>query len=212
MTRSWISTHIFSIDISTCELRTDRTLSTICGSHPMPAADLSMNDTSLGAVAMFANTVQPPSRIRKKKAPTLRENDWEPFRERIVDLYSSGMPLKQVKQAMETEFKFCAEYVSDVRREESFELAKRSVRVRQYKSCINRWKVDKNVKPSEMKAIVKKRQKRRLIETEKPELMFYVRGNNVEPAKIDRWMARHDVPASLLYSPSLAACELVQKR
>jgi hypothetical protein len=57
-----------------------------------------------------------------------------------------------------------------------------------------------------MKAIVRKRQKRRLIETDKGEPALKVRGSVVEPEKIDRWMKRNRVSESVPYSPSPAAC------
>jgi hypothetical protein len=68
------------------------------------------------------------------------------------------------------------------------------------------------VKPREMKAIVRKRQKRKLVETNKGELVFDVRGRQVEPEKIERWMKRHDVADSFLYVPSPAARKLVEHR
>lgn len=58
-----------------------------------------------------------------------------------------------------------------------------------------------------MKAIVRKRQQRKLVETGKGELMFKVRGSVVEPRKIDRWMKKEGVPESMLYAPSPAACK-----
>jgi hypothetical protein len=80
-------------------------------------------------------------------------------------------------------------------------------RLRQYKSRISQWKLDKKVKPLEMQCIVRKRQKRKLVEVDKPEQIYEVRGNRVEEAKIDRWMNTHDVPDSMLYTPSPAACK-----
>jgi len=80
-------------------------------------------------------------------------------------------------------------------------------RIRQYKSRIKQWKLDKNIKPDEMKCIVRKRQKRKLLDGDKPELVFQVRGNQVDEAKIDRWMNKHEIPNSMLYAASPAACE-----
>jgi hypothetical protein len=51
---------------------------------------------------------------RKPKARTLRDNDWEPHRGRLTDLYTAGMSLKDVKRHMEVEFQFFAECVSIV--------------------------------------------------------------------------------------------------
>jgi hypothetical protein len=72
---------------------------------------------------------------------------------------------------------------------------------------VSQWDLDKNIKPNEMKAIVRKRQQRKLAETYKGELAFKVRGNMVEPEKIDRWMKRNDVSENMVYAPSPAAGE-----
>jgi hypothetical protein len=58
-----------------------------------------------------------------------------------------------------------------------------------------------------MKAIVRKRQQRKVMETSKPNLTFSVRGIAVDPAKIDRWMQTHNVSESHVFVPSPAACE-----
>ncbi|KAH7069070.1 Clr5 domain-containing protein [Paraphoma chrysanthemicola] len=124
---------------------------------------------------------------RRTKAPTLRDSDWEPHKHRIRDLHIvQDKPLKEVKQIMHEQFNFSAE-------------------IRQYRSRISKWKLDKNIKSDEMKCIVKKRQHRKFVESKKPELMFRVRGNLVEPAKVQRWMDRHDVPESMIYAPSPVA-------
>jgi hypothetical protein len=77
---------------------------------------------------------------------------------------------------------------------------------------ISQWGKDKNVKTQEMQAIVRKRQRRKLVETGKGQLAFEVRGSKVEPQKIERWMKRHDVVDSALYAPSPAACKLTQAK
>ena len=77
--------------------------------------------------------------------------------------------------------------------------------LRQYRTRITQWGKDKNVKPQEMSAIVRKRQRRKLVEVDKGELSFKVRDVSVEPQKIDRWMKRYAVPDSQLYAPSPAA-------
>jgi hypothetical protein len=57
-------------------------------------------------------TAAPPARFRKKKLPTLHENDWAPYRDRIIELHIlENRPLKQVSEIMEKELGFCAEYV-----------------------------------------------------------------------------------------------------
>lgn len=80
-------------------------------------------------------------------------------------------------------------------------------RIRQYRTRISQWGKDKNIKPVEMTAIVRKRQQRKLVEIDKGELIFTIRGSTVESQKIDRWMNRHRVPENLLYAPSPAACK-----
>jgi hypothetical protein len=56
-----------------------------------------------------------------------------------------------------------------------------------------------------MQAIVRKRQERKLVETDKRQLVFKVRGSEVELQKIERWMKRHNVADSFLYAPSPGA-------
>jgi len=58
---------------------------------------------------------------------------------------------------------------------------------------------------------VRKRQERKLIDKSKGELEFKVRGFDVDPSKIDRWMKRNQVDENLIYAPSPAACKSVQK-
>ncbi|KAH8724935.1 hypothetical protein GQ44DRAFT_617014 [Phaeosphaeriaceae sp. PMI808] len=125
---------------------------------------------------------------RKRKAPTLRDDDWEPFKGQITDLYTSGTPLKEVKELIEATSSFRAE-------------------IRQYKSRIKRWKLEKNIKSEEMKWIVKKRQRRRLVEAGKRDLRFLVRKNEVNSTKIDRWMRENEVPPDMLYSPKSLPCK-----
>jgi len=71
--------------------------------------------------------------------------------------------------------------------------------------------MDKNIKHEEMQAIVRKRQHRNLIEDNKADLVFTVRGNAVDPQKVDRRMKRNHVPESFAYAPSPAACKLLCK-
>ncbi|KAJ4305590.1 hypothetical protein N0V90_001121 [Kalmusia sp. IMI 367209] len=129
----------------------------------------------------------PPARPRKRKAPTLRADDWGLYKNRILDLHiSQNLPLPKVRQMIEEEYGFKAE-------------------LRQYRTRISQWGKDKNVKKHEMKAIVRKHQKRKLDETNKGPLAFEVRGNQVELQKIERWMKRHEVEDNSLYAPSPAA-------
>lgn len=56
-----------------------------------------------------------------------------------------------------------------------------------------------------MKAIVHRRQKRRLLEPSKQDLVFKLRDEAVPQEKIDRWMDRNYVPQDSLYSPQSGA-------
>ncbi|RKL50408.1 hypothetical protein BFJ70_g1568 [Fusarium oxysporum] len=132
-------------------------------------------------------TTGPPRKSRKKKAPTLRDEDWEPFKGRILELYETHkLPLEKVKTMIEEEFGFTAQ-------------------ARQYQSRITKWGKDKNIKKVEMTAIVRKHQQREILEPGKRKLCFTVRGREVEADKIDRWMDRNNVPRNDLYAPSPAA-------
>ena len=72
----------------------------------------------------------------------------------------------------------------------------------QYKRKLKEWNVGKNVRKGEMKAIVRKRQQRRLQEPSKRDLLFRVRNEVVPPEKIDRWMDRNKVAPDSLFCPS----------
>jgi hypothetical protein len=48
----------------------------------------------------------PPATSRKRKAPTLRDEDWEPVRARVIELHiTQNLPLPEVKMVVEEEFK-----------------------------------------------------------------------------------------------------------
>jgi hypothetical protein len=59
---------------------------------------------------------------------------------------------------------------------------------RQYKLRIRKWGLDKNIKSKEMMHIVRKRQRRKLIEKDKPGYRYRVNNIEVPPAEISRWM------------------------
>jgi hypothetical protein len=62
--------------------------------------------------SIATSSMLPPSGRRKPKAPTLRAQDWEPYKARIVELYiDQKLPLREVKDKIEQEFGFKAEYV-----------------------------------------------------------------------------------------------------
>ena len=56
-----------------------------------------------------------------------------------------------------------------------------------------------------MKAIVRKRQMRKLVENDKKPLHFEIRGSSVELKKVDGWMKRNNVQENMLYQSSPAA-------
>ncbi|KIW11248.1 hypothetical protein PV08_10548 [Exophiala spinifera] len=125
-----------------------------------------------------------PSKKRKRKVPTLQPDKWEPYKARILELHvNNGLPLSEVQRLIEAETGFGAN-------------------LRQYRTRISQWGYDKNVKPNEMSAIVRKQQHRSLNEPGKAPLRFKIRGNVVEKPKVDRWMQRHGVPQDSLYAPS----------
>jgi hypothetical protein len=63
----------------------------------------------LTALSDANRSMLPPAKPRKKKAPTLRESDWEPYKDRITKLYASKTSLKVVKEILEAETAFSAE-------------------------------------------------------------------------------------------------------
>jgi hypothetical protein len=48
----------------------------------------------------------PPPNTRKRKAPTLRVDDWEPVKSRVIELHiTQKLPLPEAKKMVEEEFK-----------------------------------------------------------------------------------------------------------
>lgn len=97
----------------------------------------------------------PPAKTRKKKAPTLRVEDWEPYKARVLELHvAQDRPLIEVKAIMD-QSGFKAEYAF----QSLFPYTRLTLefRIRQYKSILAKWGVGKNIRPREMKAIVRKR-------------------------------------------------------
>lgn len=79
-------------------------------SAPLPPRVLLQNEQpDIHELAMA-----PTKKPRKKKAPTLHASAWEPVKERIIELHITrqpALPLRQVKEIIETEYGFVAEYV-----------------------------------------------------------------------------------------------------
>ena len=84
--------------------------------HPPPALHIHAPHIveSFGdAQAIPAIPMGPPTKPRKRKAPTLRADAWEPYKARIVELHiRQGLPLREVREIIMKEFGFTAEYVS----------------------------------------------------------------------------------------------------
>ncbi|KAJ4122769.1 hypothetical protein NW768_010212 [Fusarium equiseti] len=149
---------------------------------PQDTVLAAVNDAELTTAAM-----DPPPKRRKEKGPTLRDKDWEPYKDRIFELVDSGeFYLHEIKEIIEEKSHFTAS-------------------LKQYQARISKWGKDKKIKKPEMAAIVRKRQQRKLVEVDKRKQIFSVRGRNVEPHKIDRWMVRHEVSQTSLYAPSPVA-------
>jgi hypothetical protein len=68
-------------------------------------------DGLLGAAqTTLIPSTDPPRKSRKRKAPTLRDEDFEPFKDRILELYETQkLPLEEVKSIIEEEFGFTAQ-------------------------------------------------------------------------------------------------------
>ena len=62
-----------------------------------------------------------------------------------------------------------------------------------------------------MKAIVRKRQTRQLVEVGKKPLHFKIRENSVELEKVERWMKRNNVQETILYGPSSPAGKCIRQ-
>ena len=71
---------------------------------------------STDQVSNFDFTVPPIHNAseRKRKAPTLRPKDWEPFKARIVDLHLSGCTVTSISAKMEADYGFRATLASPV--------------------------------------------------------------------------------------------------
>lgn len=76
----------------------------------------SASASASAAPAEPALPIGPAARPRKRKAPTLRADDWEPYKKRILDLHIvQKLSLPKVRQIIEKEYSFKAEYVAPLR-------------------------------------------------------------------------------------------------
>ena len=77
------------------------------------ATSAAISESVTAAPAGPTSPMGPPARPRKCKAATLRAGDWEPYKERILDLHvAQNLPLPKVKQMIEAEYGFTAEYAT----------------------------------------------------------------------------------------------------
>lgn len=77
-----------------------------------PLVSVPQGIASLSDAELTETPMGPPPKRRKKKAPTLRAKDWEPYKARILELHGEQkLPLPKVKTVIEQEFGFTAEYV-----------------------------------------------------------------------------------------------------
>jgi hypothetical protein len=109
--------------------------------------------------------------------------EWESRRPEITRLYvDEKLPLQAVINTMKAEHRFFGT-------------------TKQYKDRIEKWSINvKNFKAYEMKAVVRKRQQRKL--DEKKETGFRIRGRKVEPEKIEQFMKRNGISESSQYWPT----------
>lgn len=71
---------------------------TVVQSHQLPVSD--------GANDVHVQPMAPPPKPRKRKAPTLRRDEWEPVKARVIELHiTQSLPLPKVKKIVEEEFK-----------------------------------------------------------------------------------------------------------
>lgn len=65
------------------------------------------------AQSMPTTPMAPPARPRKRKAPTLSADAWEPYKNRILELHiTEKLPLPVVRKKIMEEFNFTAEYAA----------------------------------------------------------------------------------------------------
>ncbi|KND88439.1 Vegetative incompatibility protein HET-E-1 [Tolypocladium ophioglossoides CBS 100239] len=172
---------------------------------PPSSGDIASNDTQ-PAVRDMSVPLPPAPKSRAPKSRTLREADWAQVKPYIIQ-YLATKPLREIVGEIQAQFGFKATCVwADFLLPTHTQVwLTRKRRERQYKSALKRWKVGKNITRSEMKAIVRKQQRRKLAEPEKGELQFKVRGEPVSKGKIHRFMRRDCIPHDATYSPASGA-------
>lgn len=81
---------------------------------PFESGSASYSQPTSTSTSTLPAALAPPvglqEQTRKRKAPTLRAADWEPYKKRILDLHiEQDLPLPEVKQMMQNECGFEAE-------------------------------------------------------------------------------------------------------
>jgi hypothetical protein len=92
-------------------------LTTLHSGHTQSDAGLSGSSQSAPSAMRTSHALptDPLCRPRKRKAATLRADDWEPYKDRILELHiEQKRPLPEVRQTLEKEYGFEAEYVASV--------------------------------------------------------------------------------------------------
>ncbi|KAB5585674.1 hypothetical protein GE09DRAFT_33710 [Coniochaeta sp. 2T2.1] len=154
---------------------------------PFPESNPGRFDVSAGNGMSEGSMAAPPHPTKKArtKAPTLRDSDWTPLKDRILELLKDNT-LKEVKKM--------------ISQETGFEATER-----QYKSILSKWNVNQYIPRPVMKAIVRKQQARRVAEPQKRNPVFYLRGEVVPGEKVARFMKREDIAPDVAYSPASGA-------
>ncbi|APA11329.1 hypothetical protein SS1G_11575 [Sclerotinia sclerotiorum 1980 UF-70] len=171
----------------------------------LPGIDQTMNHSTanhtspIAAPSNVAHQMPPivdsmPSLPKPARRPALTEHsaeDWERQRATFTRLYTAeDKTLKEVMEIMENEHGFRAT-------------------PRQYKRRIEQWKLDKNIKESDMRIILRKDLKRKH-EGKKSE--FKISGRDVEPQKIERFAQRKKMTEESILgfdieTPGYIACD-----
>ncbi|KAM0136778.1 hypothetical protein ACHAO1_004337 [Botrytis cinerea] len=150
------------------------------GLNPWSPPSLSSYDAPTSPPITTANedlsmvrSMLPPPKAASRLAPSEHSaEEWESQRSIFTQLYlTEGKSLKEVMETMESKYGFRAT-------------------PRQYKRRIEQWKLDKNIKESDMRVILRKDLKRKR-EGKKSE--FRISGREIEPKKIQRFAQRYKV-------------------
>lgn len=114
--------------------------------------------------------------------------DWQDHRQNFERLYvTENKPLRAAMAEMARIYGFEATYVRRFHAQARQILNQGTNRERQYKRRITEWRLDKNIKDDEMRAMLRKAKERR---RQGKDSVFYVRGRLVDPKKMERFSLR----------------------